>query len=151
MPGCCIIEWRIVLAGSRFLRPSESRYAAVERESLAIVWALEQSQYFTQGCNNLLVLTDLKPLVKLFGCRTINEIANPRLFRSKQRSLLWRLKILHQPGKQHLSPDAMSRHPAETIYETKDGFEINSSKILAGIRLPNSKCIIASHQVSENF
>ena len=66
MPGCCKNRWRIVLAGFRFLRPPELRYAAVEGESLAIVWALEQSRYFTQGCDSLLVLADHKPLVKFF-------------------------------------------------------------------------------------
>ena len=151
VPGCCQTGWRIVLAGSRFLRPSESRYTAVEGESLAIVWALEQSRYFTQGCDNLLVLTDHKPLVKLFGDRTLDEIANPRLFRLKQRSLLWRFKIRHKPGKLHLAPDAMSRHPVETICETEDEVEISASEILAGIRLPDSECIIASHQVGDNF
>ena len=64
--GCCQTGRCIVLAGSRFLRPSESRCATVERESIAIVLALKQSWYFTQGCDNLLVLTDHKPLVKLF-------------------------------------------------------------------------------------
>ena len=63
VPGCCQTGWRIVLASSRFLKPSKSQYAAVERESLAIAWALEQSRFFTQGCDNLLVLTDHKPLV----------------------------------------------------------------------------------------
>ena len=95
----------------------------------------------------MLVLTDHKPLVKLFGDRTLDEIANPRLFRLKQRSLLWRFKILHKPGKLHLAPDAMSRHPVET----KDEVEISASEILAGIRLPDSECIIASNQVGDNF
>jgi len=135
------------LAGSRFLRPSESHYVVVEGESLAIVWAFEQSWYFTQGCDNLLVLTDHKPLVKLFGDRTLDEIANPRLFQLKQRSLLWRFKIQHKPGKLHLALDAMSRHPVETIYETEDEVEISASEILAGICLPDS----ASHQVGDNF
>ena len=71
----CQTGWRIVLAGSRFLRFSLSRYAAVEGESRAIVWALEQSRYLTQGCDNLLVLTNHKPLAKLFGNRTLDEIA----------------------------------------------------------------------------
>ncbi len=34
-PGCCEHGWRITLAGSRFLKPAESRYAPVEGETLS--------------------------------------------------------------------------------------------------------------------
>jgi len=87
-PGCCPDGWKIALAGSRFLRPEETRYAPVEGEALAIAWSLEQTRYFTQGCDNLLIITDHKPLTKLFGDRTLDEITNPRLLRIKQRTLL---------------------------------------------------------------
>ena len=76
------------MAGSRFLKPCESRYAPVEGEALAIQWALDQTRYFTLGCDDLLVVTDHKPLVKLFGDRTLDEITNPRLFRIKQKTLI---------------------------------------------------------------
>ena len=39
----------------------------------------------------------------------------------------------------------------ETIYETKDEVEISTLEILAGIRLLDSKCTIASHQLGKNF
>ena len=39
----------------------------------------------------------------------------------------------------------------ETIYKTKDEVEISASKILAGIRLPDSECIIVSNQIGDNF
>ena len=100
---------------------------------------------------DLLVLTDNKPLVKLFGDRKLDVIANTRSFRLKQRSLLWSFKILQKPGKQHLAPYEMSRHRVERIYEVKDEVGISISKILAGIRLPDSECIIESHQVGDNF
>ena len=87
LPGCCPSGWRITLAGSRFLQSAEGRYAPVEGEALAVAWALEQTRYFTQGCDDLVVVTDHKPLVKLLGDRTLDEIANTRLFRSKQRTL----------------------------------------------------------------
>ena len=45
----------------------------------------------------------------------------------------------------------MSRHPVNTIYETKDEVEISVSKISARIRLPDSEFIIASHQVGDYF
>lgn len=51
-PDCCKGGWRITLAGSRFLRSAETRYAPVEGEALAIAWSLEQTRYFTQGCDD---------------------------------------------------------------------------------------------------
>ena len=113
-PSCCDDGWRITLAGSRFLKPAESRYAPVEGEALAIAWALEQTRYFTLGCEDLLVVTDHKPLVKLLGDRTLDEIDNPRLFSMKQRTLRWRFDIMHMPGKGNHFADATSRHPSPT-------------------------------------
>ena len=75
-PDCCPGGWRITLAGSRFLSPAEQRYAAIEGEALAVAWGLEQTRYFTQGCDNLILITDHKPLVKIFGDRTLDEIKN---------------------------------------------------------------------------
>ncbi|KAK3736199.1 hypothetical protein QZH41_002472 [Actinostola sp. cb2023] len=98
-PDCCPNGWRIALAGSRFLSSAEQRYAAIEGEALAVAWGLEQTRYFTQGCDNLIVITDHKPLVKIFGDRTLDEITNSRLFRLKQRTLPWRFDTLHMPGK----------------------------------------------------
>ena len=112
VPDCCPGGWRITLAGSRFLTSAEQRYAAVEGEALAVVWGLEQSKYFTQGCDNLIVVTDHKPPIKIFGDRTLDEISNTRLFRLKQRTLPWRFKIQHLPGRTNLAADATSRNPS---------------------------------------
>ena len=38
-PSCCPTGWRITLAGSRFLKPSEKRFSIVEGEALGIAWA----------------------------------------------------------------------------------------------------------------
>ena len=111
LPDCCRDGWKVTLAGSRFLSDTESRYAAVEGEALAIAWSLEQTRYFTQGCSKLLVVTDHKPLVKLFGDRTLDEITNTRLFRLKQRTLQWHFDIAYCPGKTNLAADATSRNP----------------------------------------
>ena len=110
-PDCCPDGWRITLAGSRFLSGAETRYAAVEGEALAIAWGLEQTRYFTQGCQDLLVVTDHKPLTKIFGDRTLDEISNTRLFRLKQRTLPWHFRVEHLPGTTNLAADAASRYP----------------------------------------
>ena len=111
LPDCCPDGWKVTLAGSRFLTAAEKRYAAIEGEALAVAWGLEQTKYFTQGSPNLVVATDHKPLVKIFGDRTLDEISNTRLFRLKQRTLPWRFVIQHLPGKTNLAADAASRYP----------------------------------------
>ena len=89
----------------------ENRYAAIEGEALAVAWGLDQTKYFTQGSPNLVVATDHKPLVKIFGDRSLDEISNTRLFRLKQRTLPWRFIIQHLPLKTNLAADAASRYP----------------------------------------
>ena len=112
MPNCCPDGWKITLAGSRFLAGAEQRYAPIEGEALAIAWGLEQTRYFTQGCHDLLVVTDHKPLAKVFGDRTLDEIPNTRLFRLKQRTLPWSFRIAYLPGKTNHAADATSRNPS---------------------------------------
>ena len=63
------------------------------------------------GCDDLIVVFDHKPLTKLLGDRTLDEISNPRLFRIKQRTLPWIYEIMWLPGKSNSFSDATSRHP----------------------------------------
>jgi hypothetical protein len=109
--GCCPDGWKVTLAGSRFLSKEEKNYVPIEGEALAVVWALEQTLYFTMGCNDLLIILDHKPLVKIFGDRRLDEIDNPRLFRLKQRTLMWRFEVQYQKGADNPCADAMSRYP----------------------------------------
>ena len=124
-PDCCVDGWRITLCGSRFLRKSEERYAPIEGEALAVAWSLEHSKYFTLGCDDLIVIVDHKPLTKILGDRTLDEIPNTRLFRLKQRTLPWTYKIHWMPGKGNLFSDATSRHP-----NLSEDVEINSFALM---------------------
>ena len=105
----------------------EQRYAAIEGEALAVAWGLEQTRYFTQGCDNLVVVTDHKPLVKIFGDRTLDEITNSRLFRLKQRTLPWRFDIVYLPGKSNHAADATSRHPS--LSGSANGLSLGSPSV----------------------
>ena len=132
LPDCCTEGWRITLAGSRFLSSAEQRYAPIEGEALAVAWGLEQTRYFTQGCDNLVVVTDHKPLTKIFGDRTLDEISNSRLFRLKQRTLPWRFDIAHLPGKLNHAADATSRHPSPSVSE--DSVDTPETIMMSAIR-----------------
>ena len=98
----------MTLAGSRFLNGEEKNYAGMEGESLDIAWSLEQTKYFTKGCKDLVVLTDHKPQVKIYGDRALNKIQNTRIFRLKQRTLSWLFEVNYMPRKKHLVADATS-------------------------------------------
>ena len=98
-PDCCEEGWRICLAGSQFNYDAESTYAPIEGEVLAVAWALEQSKFFMQGCDKLVVATDHKPLVGLLMDRSLDQVSNARLLQIKQRISLWKFEVLHIPGK----------------------------------------------------
>ena len=124
LPDCCDDGWRITLAGSRFLQAAEERYAPVEGEALAVAWALEQTRFFTQE----------KPLTKLLGNRTLDEIQNTRFFRLKQRTLPWYFQIHHMPGKSNSAADAMSRYPTPADTSSLEHGDHQESALLASIK-----------------
>ena len=98
-PQCCRDRWKIVLAGSRFLNPAEANYAPIEGEALAVVYSLDKAKNFVQGCENLIVVTDHQPLLKVFGDRKLEDIANGRLLKLKEKTLRYRFQIVHVPGR----------------------------------------------------
>ena len=87
---------------------------AIEGEALAVAWSLEQTRFFTMGCDNLLVVVDHKPLVKILGDRGLDEIDSPRLFRLKLRTQMWKFSVEYQPGVHNHFADAVSTHPTKS-------------------------------------
>ena len=101
-------------AGSRFTHAAESRYAPVEGEALAVADALDKARFFVLGCNNLIIAVDHKPLLKVFGDRSLEKITNARLRNLKEKTLRYRFRMVHIPGVRHKAADAISRHPTGT-------------------------------------
>ena len=110
-PFCCRTGWKVTLVGSRFTSPTESRYAPIEGEALAVVDALDKTRHFVLGCPNLVVAVDHKPLLKVFSDRSLDKIPNPRLRNLKEKTLKYRFQITHIPGINHTAADALSRKP----------------------------------------
>ena len=110
-PACCPDGWKLCLVGSRFTHPAESRYAPIEGEALAVVYALHQTRYYVLGCEDLIVATDHKPLLQILNDRSLTEIDNRRLLNLKEKTLGYRFTVVHVPGKRNLGPDAASRYP----------------------------------------
>ena len=122
-PVCCPAGWTLIYAGSRFTSPAESRYAPVEGECLAAVWALEKTKYFTLGAPSLYLAVDHKPLLKILGDKLLQDIDNPRLQNLKEKTLRYRFSCVHVPGKDHKGADFTSRNP------TGPGQHLNSGTV----------------------
>ena len=154
--NCCEKGWHITLAGSRFLHKAERNYWPVEGEALAVAWALEDSKFFTLGCSDLHIQTDHRPLVKIFGDRTLDEIDNRRLINLKEKTMPWRFDIHHVPGNSIPAPDATSRRPHErggdeTVFIESDGLSVSAA--LAAIQVVHEvddmeMCLIAAARSS---
>ena len=110
-PFCCNSGWKTTLVGSRFTHAAESRYAPIEGEALAVADALDKTRYFVLGCQDLTVAVDHKPLLKVFGDRSLNDIPNNRLRNLKEKTLRYKFSMVHVPGVKHKAADATSRHP----------------------------------------
>ncbi|XP_076043625.1 uncharacterized protein LOC143026741 [Oratosquilla oratoria] len=110
-PHCCKGGWRLALCGSRHLTPAESGYAPVEGEALAVAWCLRKARLFLLGCPNLVIATDHRPLVRLFGDKALKDITNPRLFRLKKQTLQYRFTMRFLPGKHNVAANFLSRYP----------------------------------------
>jgi hypothetical protein len=68
-------DWKVVQAGSRFLSEAETRYAKMELEMLAIVWACKKCANFVQG-SKFQILTDHKPLILMLRDYSLNNFEN---------------------------------------------------------------------------
>jgi hypothetical protein len=71
----------------KFCKPAEQNYSPVEGEATAVAKGLEDTKYYTLGCNDLYVATDHSSLVNMLGEQSLADIENPRLARIKKRTL----------------------------------------------------------------
>ena len=113
-PNCGNGHWKLVMAGSRFAKPAETRYSPVEGEALAVAYALNQCKKFIIGCPDLIVAVDHQALVRILNDRSLDTIQNPRLLRLKEKTLMFDFKIVYIPGVSNLTPDFGSRHPSKS-------------------------------------
>jgi hypothetical protein len=113
-PICGNGHWKLIFAGSRFTKTSESHYAPIEGEALAVAYGLKQCRMFVLGCPDLIVAVDHKPLIKILNDRSLESIENPRLRSLKEKTLMYRFNIIHIKGTTNYAADANSRYPTKS-------------------------------------
>ncbi|KYB25612.1 hypothetical protein TcasGA2_TC031231 [Tribolium castaneum] len=96
---------------SRSLKDAETRYSTIEREALAIVWAVKYFRCYLTGAR-FTIITDHRPLKYLL---TIKEPSS-RLAKWAMSLTEFDFEVQYRPGKQH-HVDAFTRleHPQEEM------------------------------------
>jgi hypothetical protein len=101
-----------VAFASRSLTETESRYAQIEKEALALTWACEKFSEYVLG-RHIQLETDHKPLVPILGQKRRDSLP-PRVLRFRIRLMRFQYTIHHSPGKTLFFADALSRAPLRT-------------------------------------
>ena len=110
---------KVCMAVSAFNSPSESNYAPIKGECLGAASALHKTRYYIQGCDN------------------------PWLIHLKEKTLGWRFKIIHIPGKKLCGPDTLSQDVTPVQGEVQmmawGQGDINHGQHLSWERYPSSQ------------
>ena len=99
-------EGKPVMYISRTLTETEQRYSNIERELLAVVFALERLNHYTAGYR-VKVETDHEPLTSIWK-KSIASTST-RVQRLLLRLLQYDIDIHYLPGKRNVIADALSR------------------------------------------
>ena len=115
--GTCLIQdGKPIAFASKSITGAESRYANIERELLAIVFACIWFNTYLQG-RRFTVQSDHKPL-EMIHLKSMHN-APPRLQRMLLQLQKYDMEIKYKPGSEMLLADALSRCPARYSQELK--------------------------------
>ena len=109
---------------SRSLTDTEKRYAQIEKEALALTWASERFQDYLIGLHYT-IETDHKPLVPLLSTKNLEELPI-RVQRFRLRLMRFTYTIVHVPGKNLCTADALSRSPVNPASYSDSKFNTKS-------------------------
>lgn len=132
-------EGRPVEFASMTLTDTQSRYAQIEKEMLAIVFAVERFRQYIYGRADVTVHTDHKPLEALFNKPLVSVPA--RLQRMMLRVQGYEFKVTYTPGKYLYIADTLSRAPLKDIlcHRLSDEVEIQTCFMLENVPYSEQK------------
>ena len=114
--GACLLQehedgLKPVAFCSRTLTKTEQKWAQIEKENLAIVWACERFDRYLRGLPKFKVYTDHKPLIPLINTKDLSETPL-RCQRLLIRLMRYNPVAIHRPGTTMVTSDTLSRCPA---------------------------------------
>ena len=95
---------------SQQLSPTQRKYAVIEKEAFAVVFALKKLRPYLLG-SDCTVYTDHKPLLAFF----VGEVANTKIQRWAILLAEFGVRIKYRPGKNNVRADMLSRIKTQEI------------------------------------
>jgi hypothetical protein len=128
-----------VAYASRTFNGAELNYSTVEKELLAIVWAVKHFRPYLIG-RKFQVLTDHKGLTWIFKVKDPSS----RLLRWRMLLEEYEYEIVYKPGKQNVNADSLSRYPEVNLGDIQESeiSEVRKQKIISEMH----DCPIGGHQ-----
>ena len=122
-------RFKLVQCGSRFLTDTETRYATIELELQAVVWAIEKCMFYLRGLQHFSLVTDHRPLVPILNHYSLDAIENLRLQRMKEKIVSYVFTATWRAGKELCIPDALSRSPVShpTLHDNAFDGEVDAA------------------------
>ncbi len=137
----CLQQGRPVAFASRALTPTESRYAQIEKEMLALVFATKKFHDFIYG-RPVTVETDHQPLITIL--RKPLHTASPRLQGMMMKLHRYHLDVIFKRGKELFVADALSRAHLSTSDPqlTDDLLEVMTVQVLSSHRIDEIRAAV---------
>ena len=109
-------EERHIAYASRILSNSERNYSQIDKESLAIIFAVKHFHFFLYGKDRFTIYTDHKQLISLFGAHAkLPTLVAARLQRWALTLSAYNYKIGYRTAANNGNADALSR---KTLVQT---------------------------------
>ncbi len=139
----CLQQGAPVAFSSRALTPTESRYAQIEKEMLALVFATQKFHDFIYG-RPATVETDHQPLITIL--KKPLHTASARLQSMMLKLQRYNLNVIYKRGKELFVADALSRaHLSSTEPpHTDDLLEVMTLQVLSSQRTEELRSVIKS-------
>jgi transposase InsO family protein len=116
---------RPVIFVSRSLTKTEQRYSNIEREALAVVWAVLRLKQFLLG-RHFFLITDHRPLEKIYGGAMLPKVTSNRLMRWSILLQRYDFTIRYKPGTEIPHADALTRLQLSSDESVAEDLVINN-------------------------
>ena len=99
--------------------------------------ALNKARLFILGCTDLIMAVDHKPLHKVLGNRSVENVQNSCLRNLNEKTLGFRFRMVHAPGIQNKVADSILRYPSGNPYPDKMDLLDDAACITTQVNLPH--------------